>query len=88
MRFLIFIGLTYLGYRALKSWVVKYISSINAIHGQGRTEIDDIMIQDPFCEVYFPKREGTHLSIEGNDLYFCSPECRDKFIAQGSGVRG
>lgn len=77
-----------MGYRGLKSWAVRYIS--NTLQGYGRAEIDDIMIQDPFCEVYFPKREGVHLNAEGSDLYFCSPECRDKFIAaQSSGsVRG
>ncbi|MBU1163547.1 MAG: hypothetical protein KKA75_05285 [Proteobacteria bacterium] len=39
------------------------------------------MIKDPFCETYFPKRNGVHLLVDGKDLYFCSTECRDKFIA-------
>jgi len=42
-------------------------------------EMDDVMIKDPFCEIYFPKKDSVHLRIDGKDLYFCSTECRDKF---------
>ncbi|MBW1728928.1 MAG: hypothetical protein JRI63_11780 [Deltaproteobacteria bacterium] len=47
-------------------------------------EIDDVMIKDPFCEIYFPKKDGVHLRINGKDLYFCSKECRDKFLEKYS----
>jgi len=80
VRLLIFAGVIYLTYRLLKSWKLKNTQSKV---GFGKTEnvIDDIMIKDPFCETYFPKRNGVHLLVDGKDLYFCSPECRDKFIA-------
>jgi YHS domain-containing protein len=42
------------------------------------------MIKDPFCEIYFPKKDGVHLRIDGKDLYFCSEECRDKFLEKYS----
>jgi YHS domain-containing protein len=44
-------------------------------------EIDDVMVKDPFCNVYFARKEGIHLKFNGEDLYFCSTECRDKYIA-------
>jgi len=47
-------------------------------------KIDDIMIKDPFCEAYFPKRNAVHLNIGGEDLYFCSTECKDKYIQDQS----
>jgi YHS domain-containing protein len=60
----------------------------NALSGKKPPgQIDDIMVKDPFCDVYFPKREGIHLNINGEDLYFCSTECRDKFIASRSGTK-
>ena len=40
------------------------------------------MIKDPYCEAYFPKRNAVHLNLNANDLYFCSKECRDKYIAR------
>jgi YHS domain-containing protein len=46
--------------------------------------VDNVMIQDPWCNVYFQKKEGVHLRHKGKDLYFCSAECRDKFIDSSS----
>ncbi len=80
MKFLIFLGLLYLGYRALKSWTASLTSSKTAKFNKTAGEIDDVMIKDPFCEVYFPKRNGIQLNFEGHELFFCGIECRDKFI--------
>lgn len=81
MRFLIILALIYFAYRALKSWMLPGGSSKNKVSREPTGEIDDVMVKDPYCEVYFPKRNGVHLNINGKDLYFCSTECRDKFIA-------
>ena len=60
--------------------MLQSASTSKTFAGQAAGEIDDVMIKDPVCEVYFPKRDGVHLKTDGQDLYFCSPECRDKFI--------
>lgn len=80
MRLLIIIGVAYLAYRALKSWMLQNVSTGKTVTGETTAEIDDVMIKDPFCQVYFPKRNGVHLKADGEDLYFCSKECRDRFI--------
>jgi YHS domain-containing protein len=80
MRLLIIIGVAYLAYRALKSWMLQNVSTEKTVTGETTGEIDDVMIKDPFCQVYFPKRNGVHLKADGEDLYFCSKECRDRFI--------
>ena len=74
MKLLIYIAIIFLIYRALKSWILQGTSSEKTVHNRSAGEIDDIMVKDPYCEVYFPQREGIHLNIEGNDLYFCSTE--------------
>jgi hypothetical protein len=51
------------------------------VSGKEAGQIDDVMIKDPYCEAYFPKRNAVHLNLNTNDLYFCSKECRDKYIA-------
>lgn len=80
MKFLIFLVLAYFGYRLLKSWAKKYLGlHIHTTSGRN-SEIDDVMVKDPFCQVYFPKRQGIHLFIKGEDLYFCSQNCRDRFL--------
>jgi YHS domain-containing protein len=81
IRLLLIIGIIYAVIKIRK--VLKSLSESKKQNfpGMANTRIDDVMIKDPFCEVYFPKREGHHLKYEGKDLYFCSSACREKFIA-------
>ncbi|GBC60176.1 hypothetical protein DENIS_1121 [Desulfonema ishimotonii] len=78
-RLLVIAGLAWWGYRKLKA-----LASRDGGHGSAGREsepADDVMIQDPWCKTYFPRAEAVHLGIDGKDYYFCSTECRDKFIA-------
>ena len=81
MRLLIFLGLIYLCYRAIKSLLQPGPPAQRTVSGQTAGEIDDVMIKDPVCEAYFPQRNGVHLKVDGQDLFFCSTQCRDKFVA-------
>ncbi|MBI4767839.1 MAG: YHS domain-containing protein [Deltaproteobacteria bacterium] len=41
------------------------------------------MVQDPVCKVYLPKRQANVLkSPKGVYYYFCSTQCREKFIKE------
>ena len=42
--------------------------------------VDDVMVKDPFCEVYLPRRKGIKDVIEGKTYYFCSIACRDRSL--------
>ena len=81
IKIIVFIAVVYIGFRLLKSWIVKHITFSQTGTNQPSGEIDDIMIQDPVCQVYFPKRSGVHFKQNDKDLYFCSPECRQRYIA-------
>jgi YHS domain-containing protein len=59
-------------------------SSSRSVSSKTAAEIDDVMIKDPFCEAYFPKRNGVYLNFGGKDLYFCSNQCKDKYLAAHS----
>ena len=81
MRFIILILLAYIGYRLIKRFFAP--PSMPKWGGsRGPAEIDDIMVKDPFCKVYFPQRQGIRATINGVEYHFCSKECRDKFIEQ------
>jgi len=80
IRFLIAAGLVYLGYRALKSVIGENASQKVSSSDKHTGKIDDVMIKDPYCEAYFPKRDGVHYKYHGEDLYFCSEDCKAKFI--------
>lgn len=80
MRLIILLGLIYLCYRALRSWMTQSGLSHNSASGKPAHQIDDEMIKDPVCDMYFPKKDGVHLRSDGEEYYFCSTACRDKFV--------
>lgn len=80
MRLLILLLLLYLGYRFLKSWIFKDTPSQKKTFGTETGEIDNVMVKDPYCGIFFAKNDGVHLKAGGQDLYFCSQECKDKFL--------
>ena len=82
MRVIIIAALIYLAYRALKSWMGIQTRPPEGMSPSPRGEIDDVMVKDPFCEAYFPQRNGVPLNFEGRELLFCSRECKDRFIKQ------
>jgi uncharacterized protein len=84
IRFVILAVVGYVAYRALKSWMFPNASSSESVAGRNVGEIDDIMIKDPYCEAYFPKKDAVHLKFDGKDMQFCSTQCRDKFLADHS----
>lgn len=81
IKIIALIAVGYIGFRFLKSWIIKHISISQAGANRPPGELDDIMVQDPVCKVYFPKRSGVHLHRNGKDLYFCGPECRQRYIS-------
>ena len=80
IRFIILFIVAYVLYRSLKSWMFPGASSEKSVPGKSATKIDDVMIKDPFCESYFPKRNAVHLNFHGKDLFFCSTQCKDKYL--------
>lgn len=38
------------------------------------------LVQDPYCQTYFPKKLGIKKKIEGRTLYFCKEECLKKYL--------
>jgi YHS domain-containing protein len=59
-------------------------SSSSDLSQRSAGQIDDIMVKDPVCEAYLAKKEGILFKFNGENLYFCSTDCRDKFIAEQS----
>ena len=82
MKFLILLVVGFLCYRAVKNWMIKNQSSHGKVSSNITGEIDDIMIKDPYCGVYFPQRNGVSLSENGKEIYFCSQECREKYMTR------
>lgn len=83
IRVIVLVVLGYLGYRVVKRWVRGKILSDRA-EGRAHGRIDDVMVKDPQCGAYFARRDGVVLRHAEGELLFCSPECRDKYLAANS----
>jgi uncharacterized protein len=42
------------------------------------------MVQDPVCGTWVPFSQAVTLAGKGETLYFCSGECREKFLSKGT----
>jgi len=80
IRLIILAVLVYFGFKAVKRLILSVSDSNRESVENSASGIEDIMVKDPYCQSYFPRRNGIHLHFNGKDLYFCSPECRDNFI--------
>ena len=81
MKLLLLIIIAYLAYRAVKSWVLRNLQ-VPGQNGSQNAQIDDLMVKDPICGIYFPQREGVVLHHNGQRLVFCSKECRDRYVEE------
>jgi len=41
-----------------------------------------IMVKDEICNTYLPKEDAIKEVYQGKEYYFCSNECRQKFLEQ------
>ena len=37
------------------------------------------MVEDPLCKTYVPRNEAYRTVINGEEMFFCSRECAEKF---------
>ncbi len=42
------------------------------------------LVKDPVCGVYLPKEQAIKLEYNGETFYFCSQECKTKFLKESS----
>jgi YHS domain-containing protein len=80
MKLLILLVVGYLLYRSFKSWFLLNAGAKKTPVEKKARDIEDVMVKDPVCEVFIPKREAIHLQAEGKNYYFCSDQCKDVFL--------
>lgn len=45
-----------------------------------KTSRGEDMIRDPQCGTYVPRNDAVKIEAKGKAHYFCSTECRDKYL--------
>jgi len=81
VKLLLLIIIAYVAYRAVKSWLLRNLQ-VPGENASQHPKIDDVMIKDPVCGIYFPQREGVELRHKGQRLVFCSKACRDRYVEE------
>ncbi len=45
-------------------------------------QISGIMVKDEVCNTYLPREDAIKEIVEGKEFFFCSKECRQKFLEE------
>jgi YHS domain-containing protein len=69
-----------LGYAILRLLFPRHRVSSTTESQKPGTVIEE-MVRDPFCHLYLPRAEAIRQSVRGQEYYFCSPGCLEKFLA-------
>jgi len=71
---------------ALVVWVIRYV--LMSIQGLGKNnsekkpaEETGVMVKDPVCGMYMDPSLAVRLDVRGKPIYFCSEECKSKYLA-------
>ncbi len=72
-------------YGLIVYFAFKIIRFFQAINKGGRAvppakKHSGIMVKDNICNTYLPKDEATKEIHQGKEYFFCSDECRKKFL--------
>ena len=82
LRLIIFVILCYILYRLVKSLALPSPKKSGESPIRSGETITDEMVMDPNCHVYIPKREAITAKIAGETIYFCSKECKKKYLKE------
>jgi len=65
-------------------WAIRELSGGGSRDSGGGAEGEE-MVRDPQCGVYVPKSSAVSGGLACRNLYFCSEECRKKYLTRGKG---
>lgn len=82
-RLLIGLGLGYLGYWAIKKVAVSLGLWPQAPKPLDRDEGPDVLVQDPVCKTFIPRRDALKTQRDGKEYFFCSEGCLKRFLSGG-----
>jgi YHS domain-containing protein len=85
IRIVIFAFLIYLAYRLVK-WIIMSpgIKGRDTFGHQVPAAQGEELVEDPYCHMYVPISQAHKAMIDGQDLYFCSERCLEKYTSEHS----
>jgi uncharacterized protein len=62
-------------------WLLRYAFLPKKFRPPASGDKGEEMIQDPVCQCYVPRSQAHVLSYQNQKIFFCSEECRRKYMA-------
>lgn len=83
IRFVIICVLIYFVYKLVK-WIIlsPAIQSHDVPGRQSSIAKGEDLVEDPYCHVYIPMSQGYKVLVDGQELYFCSKKCFERYISE------
>jgi uncharacterized protein len=77
VKYLVYALLAYVMYM-----IIRFFSSLSKGSKQvsTRQKTSGTMVKDETCNTYLPKDEAIRETYQGQEYFFCSQECRQKFL--------
>jgi YHS domain-containing protein len=81
LRFLLYLGIGYLAYA-----IIKQVARSLGLWPQAPRPLEpepgpDLLVQDPVCKVFIPRREALRTEKGGTTYFFCSEGCLKRFLS-------
>jgi len=84
LRFLYYFLLIWIIYRLVKVFFISRWSEKDKtekrVEDSSGIVIGGEFVKDPNCNVFFPKEKAVFLNYKGETFYFCSEECKEKYL--------
>jgi uncharacterized protein len=77
LRFILFALIAYIIYKTIR----VYQKLTQKSHPPPKSEqTSGLMVKDNVCNTYLPKEDAIKEIIDGKEYFFCSQECRQKYL--------
>jgi uncharacterized protein len=77
LRIVLYALLAYIVYKFIR--IYQTLSKKSKAPRQPK-QISGIMVKDEVCNTYLPKEDAIKEIVEGKEYFFCSKDCRQKFL--------
>ncbi len=61
-------------------WIIKQALFPKKQNPKNFRRKEETLVQDPVCKCYVPQSQAVAVEFKGQKVFFCSEECRKKFL--------
>jgi len=83
-RLLLGLALGYMGYLAIKKVARSWGLGGPPPRRPMERKEPDVLVQDPVCQTFIPRKEALKTQRDGKDYFFCSEGCLKRFLRGGT----